>query len=220
MASGTLEGGIIPKLGAAIAAARAGVPAYIGRRRCRGMSVLTGTPLLPHLRALPGDVRRRRGLLADRRRRAALPRPGRRHRRRQPRPLPSGAARGRAGAARAALARLEPLLDRADGEPGAAAVGPLRRRARVLLQLRHRGGRGRDQVGAQVDRQDGARRARGLVPRPDDGRALDHRPAEQAGAVRAARARRRASRRPRRSRRRSGRRPPRSSSSPCRARAA
>jgi acetylglutamate kinase len=28
---GTLEGGIIPKLGAAIAAARAGVPAYIGR---------------------------------------------------------------------------------------------------------------------------------------------------------------------------------------------
>jgi acetylglutamate kinase len=31
MASGTLEGGIIPKLGAAIAAARSGVPAYIGR---------------------------------------------------------------------------------------------------------------------------------------------------------------------------------------------
>ena len=31
MASGTLEGGIIPKLGAAIAAARAGVPAFIGR---------------------------------------------------------------------------------------------------------------------------------------------------------------------------------------------
>jgi acetylglutamate kinase len=31
MASGTLEGGIIPKLGAAIAAARRGVPAYIGR---------------------------------------------------------------------------------------------------------------------------------------------------------------------------------------------
>jgi acetylglutamate kinase len=31
MASGMLEGGIIPKLGAAIAAARAGVPAYIGR---------------------------------------------------------------------------------------------------------------------------------------------------------------------------------------------
>ncbi len=31
MASGTLEGGIIPKLGAAIASARSGVPAYIGR---------------------------------------------------------------------------------------------------------------------------------------------------------------------------------------------
>jgi acetylglutamate kinase len=31
MSSGTLEGGIIPKLGAAIAAARSGVPAFIGR---------------------------------------------------------------------------------------------------------------------------------------------------------------------------------------------
>jgi len=31
MASGTLEGGIIPKLSAAIAAARSGVPTYIGR---------------------------------------------------------------------------------------------------------------------------------------------------------------------------------------------
>jgi len=31
MSSGTLEGGIIPKLGAAIAAARGGVPAFIGR---------------------------------------------------------------------------------------------------------------------------------------------------------------------------------------------
>jgi acetylglutamate kinase len=31
IASGTLEGGIIPKLGAAIASARGGVPAYIGR---------------------------------------------------------------------------------------------------------------------------------------------------------------------------------------------
>ena len=45
----------------------------------------------------------------------------------------------------------------------------------------------------------GARRARGLVPRADDGRALDHRPAGEAGAVRAARARACASRRPRRS---------------------
>jgi acetylglutamate kinase len=31
MAGGTLEGGIIPKLGAAVAAARHGVPAYIGQ---------------------------------------------------------------------------------------------------------------------------------------------------------------------------------------------
>jgi acetylglutamate kinase len=31
MSSGTLEGGIVPKLGAAIAAARGGVPAFIGR---------------------------------------------------------------------------------------------------------------------------------------------------------------------------------------------
>ncbi len=41
----------------------------------------------------------------------------------------------------------------------------------------HRGGRGGAQVGAQVDRQARARRARGLVPRADDGRALDHRAA-------------------------------------------
>ena len=116
------------------------------------MTRRTGTALLPTYARFPRHVRRRRGLLADRRRRPALPRPRRRDRRRQPRPLPSGAARRRAGAARPALARLEPLLDRADGAPRRAAVRPLRRRAGVLLQLRHRGGRGRDQVGAQGDR--------------------------------------------------------------------
>ena len=187
--------GILPKLGAAITAARHGVPAFIGRteveplvkgrhdRRDRHRAA-------PGVRPLPRHVRRRRRLLADRRRRPALPRLHRRHRGRQPRPLPSRPARGREGAARTALARLEPLLDRADGAPRRAAVRPLRRRARVLLQLRHRGRRGRDQVGAQGDRPQRARRARGLVPRPDDGRALDHRPAGQARAVRADRARR------------------------------
>ena len=42
------------------------------------------------------------------------------------------------------------------------------------------------QVRAQGDRQARDRRARGLLPRPDDGRGGDHRPAGQAGAVRAA----------------------------------
>ena len=42
-------------------------------------------------------------------------------------------------------------------------------------------------MGAQGDRQARARRARGLLPRPHDGGALDHRPAGQAGRLRAAR---------------------------------
>ena len=72
----------------------------------------------------------------------------------------------------------------------------------------------------KVDREARDRRARGLVPRPHDGRALDHRPAGEARAVRAARPGRalrdaRDARRRRRARRR-----PRSCSSRSRARAA
>ena len=65
---------------AAIAAARHGVPAFIGRTeveplvRSRGVTVAHRHRAAPDLRALPGHVRRRRRLLADRRRRAALPR--------------------------------------------------------------------------------------------------------------------------------------------------
>ena len=54
LASGTLEGGIIPKLGAAVTAARGGVTGRtIGRTAVAGMSVLTGTPLLPTYARFP-----------------------------------------------------------------------------------------------------------------------------------------------------------------------
>ena len=91
----------------------------------------------------------------------------------------------------------------------AAAVGPLRRRAGLLLQLGRGGGRGGAQVRAQGDRQARDRRARGLVPRPHARRARRDRPAGEARGVRAARAGRHVrarERRRRRSRRRSGRR--------------
>ena len=83
------------------------------------MSVSTGTPLLPTYARFPVTFVDGEGcwLIADDGQRYLDLVAG--HRRRQPRPLPSGAARGRARAARAALARLEPLLDRADGEPRA-----------------------------------------------------------------------------------------------------
>ena len=155
MASGTLEGGIIPKLGAAVTAARHGVPAFIGQNGGpSAMSVFTGTPLLPTYARFPVDVRRGRRRVADRRRRAALPRPLRRHRRGQARPPPPRPARRRTRPARPALARLEPLFHRADAGARSAAVRAVRRRPRVLLQLRRRVGRGGAQVGAQGDRED------------------------------------------------------------------
>ena len=69
----------------------------------------------------------------------------------------------------------EPMLQLAG-----TALGSLRRRAGVLLQLRYRGGRGGAQVGAEGDRQAGRRRARGLVPRPDARCARRHRAAGEA----------------------------------------
>ena len=104
--------------------------------------------------------------MARRRRRAALPRLSRRDRRRRPRPPAPRAARRRARAARPALARVQPLLDRADGAARRAAVRAVRRRAVVLLQLRRGSDRGRAEVRAQGVGQAGRRRARGLVPRP------------------------------------------------------
>ena len=170
--------------------------------------------------ALPGHVRRRRGLwlIADDGQRyldlvagIAVVSLGHCH------PAPLEAAQR---AARAALARLEPLLDRADGAPRRAAVRALRRRAlRSSATPAPRRSRRRSSGRARRP-EDGARRARRLVPRADDGRALDHRPAGEARAVRAARSRACASRRPRRSPTQSARRRRRSSSSRCRARAA
>ena len=98
-----------------------------------------------------------------------------------------------------ALAHLQPLLDRADAAARRAALRPLRRRAGVLLQLRHRGDRGGAEVGAEGDGQAGRRRARELVPRTNARRARRDRSARQARAVGAARAGR-ALRRPERRR--------------------
>ena len=70
------------------------------------------------------------GCVADRRRRDALPRLRRGNCGRRARARAPGAARRRAGAARPALARLEPLLDRADGPARRAALRALRRRRR------------------------------------------------------------------------------------------
>ena len=185
------------------------------------MNVLTGTPLLPTYARFPVTFVDGEGtwLIADDGQRyldlvagIAVVSLGHCH---------PGAARGRARAARAALARLEPLLDRADGEAGAGALGALRRRAGVLLQLGHRGGRGGDQVGAQVDRA-----SSGLVALEGSfhGRTMGALsitgPAGEARAVRAARARRPLRDTRRRSPTPSGPRRPRSCSSRCRARAA
>ena len=85
------------------------------------------------------------------------------HRRRRARPPPPRAARGRARAARPALARLEPLLDRADGGARRAALGRASAARSVLLQLGRGGERGGAEVRAQGDRQAGRRRARGLA---------------------------------------------------------
>ena len=73
------------------------------------------------LRALPGRVRVRLGLRAGRRRRRRVPRLPGRHRGLQHRPLPSARGGGGAGAGGAADARLEPVLERADGAAGRAA---------------------------------------------------------------------------------------------------
>ena len=184
------------------------------------MTVATGTALLPTYARFPVTFVDGDGcwLIADDGR-ASSTRRG--HRRRQPRPLPPGAARGRAGAARPALARLEPLLDRADGASSPTKLSDRFGGAQAFFcNSGHRGGRGGDQVGAQGDRPHGARRARGLVPRPDDGRALDHGPAGEARAVRAAGAGRPLRDARRRSPTPSAPTRPRSSSSRCRARAA
>ena len=219
---GRFDGGIVPKLRAAALAAGNGIAAHDrpdGGRSHDAAATLEPTLLPTYARLgvtfvegdgswlVDDDGRRYLDLFAG-------------HRSRRARPPPSRAARGSARAARPAVARLEPLLDRADAGARRAAVRPVRRRQRVLLQLGRRVDRGRAQVGAQGDRPHRGRRARGLVPRPHVRRAVRHRAAREARGVRAARAGRRASRRRRRSPSTSAPRRPRSCSSPCRARAA
>ena len=112
----------MPKLRAAVRAARLGRPAEIGetavlrvsrraspRRSCRPTRAPTSRSCAARAR---GSGRRR----------PPLPRPRRRPRGRRPRPLPSRAARRRSRAARPALARVEPLLDRAAGRARATAL--------------------------------------------------------------------------------------------------
>ena len=113
--AGEFDGGIVPKLrAAAIAAAQRHHRAH--RLDGGGRSDLddVAREAAADLRAAARHLRRRRGRVADRRHRQALPRPLRRHRRRRARSSPPRSARRRARAARPALARLEPLLDRAD----------------------------------------------------------------------------------------------------------
>ena len=113
---GELTGGIVPKLRAAIGAARGGVEAEDRRDGGGRMTTRDAQPrCCPPTRAHDVTFVSGEGAWLVDDGRKALPRPARRDRGRRPRPLPSGAARGRAGAARHALARLEPLRDRAAG---------------------------------------------------------------------------------------------------------
>ena len=118
-----------------------------------------------------GRVRPRRGRAALGRRRQGVPRLPRRDLGLLGRPLPPGRGRGGARAGRPADARLQPLLHRADGAAGRAALGVEPRRPRLLLQLRHRGQRVRDQDRPQArprprHRGAGDRQLRARLPRP------------------------------------------------------
>ena len=138
----------------------------------------------------------------------------------------AGARDRRAGAD--ADPHVEPVLPPAAGPARRAAGEPVRPAARVLLQQRHRSGRGVPEVRAPllVHARRAARRdhrARRIVPRPDVRRAVGHVGRALPRAVRAAAARRqvRARQRSGRARRRASRdRPRRSSPSRFRAKAA
>ena len=122
LGDGTFEGGIVPKLRAAVIAARDGVQHRDRRDGGGRVSASPQSASYPTYAREDVTFVARRGDVALGRRRAALPRPlagiavvglGHCH------PAPLAAA---AGAARPALARLEPLLDRADGRARAAAL--------------------------------------------------------------------------------------------------
>ena len=88
-----------------------------------------------------------------------------------------GLARGDRRAGGDAAAHVEPVLPPAAGRARRAAGAAVGAAARVLLQQRHRGGRGVPEIrapllvhaGRAADRN---RRARRIVPRPHDGRAV------------------------------------------------
>ena len=144
---------------------------------------LTGPPDLPALRR---HLRGRRRCAPHGRRRLDVPRLCRRHRGRRPRARAPRRRRGGAPSARPALARLQPLLDRAHGRPCGPALRAVRRGAGLLLQLRRRGGGGSSQIRAQGDWQARRGRARGLLPRAYPRRPRGHRAAGEAAGIRAA----------------------------------
>ena len=149
-----------------------------------------GTPLRDaDLQAAAGRVRARRGRAPLRRRGRGVPRLPCRDLGLQRRALPPARRRGDPRPGRAADPRVQPLLHRAGGAAGGAARDELRaRRARLPVQLRRRGERGRDQACPQAPPRRRDRRARGRLPRAHDGRASATPQRDQAGAVRAARA--------------------------------
>ena len=108
---GTFQGGIVPKLEAAVRAARLGDAGRDRRNGGHPVSAVAGARVLPTYARANVTFERGEGCLARRRRREALPRLPRRDRGRRPRSLPSRGHRGRSRPARPPVARLEPLLD-------------------------------------------------------------------------------------------------------------
>ena len=111
------------------------------------------------------------------RRRQSLPRFRRRHRRVLHGPCASAGGRGHQGGGRQVPAHLERLLARGHDAPGRAA-GRARADGRagdeLLLPVRHRIGRGRDQARALRHRPAALHRLPRQLPRPHDGLARVH----------------------------------------------
>ena len=159
------------------------------------------------------DPRPRRGRPGLGRGRPRLPRPARRHRRQRARPRPPGGRRGgHHGRSRRSGTRRNLFRHRAAGALAERLLGLLAGRdGRVFFS---NSGAEANEAAFKMARRTGRPTvvaAEGALPRPHDGRARAHRPAGEAGAVRAAAGRRRASSRtatrgPRRRRRRRHRR--------------
>ena len=138
-----------------------------------------------------GHVRARRGRASVRRRGPRVSRPALGHRRRVARPRASGAGARDRRAGADADPHVEPVLSPAAGTAGGAAGEPVGAAARVLLQQRHRSGRGVPEVRAPLlvhagRAAAGVHRARGIVPRPDVRVAVGHLGRALPRAVRAA----------------------------------